>query len=213
MCSRHNERHCKRKRMSFEERHRCILDAALKLFSRLGFHGTTTRKLAREAGVNEALLYRHFQSKETILLALLSESQGRLDPQALRAAVEGLPPPEALSKLLTFVAEFTGKFQHHNTIVMSQIRNSPEAQEVFRGMIEERVYVFFPLFEKWRREGVIREIHPAALFRIIVGSFVMYYHTQPIMAGTDLDISLETMVSALQTLILKDPPIQGEAIQ
>jgi len=202
-----------KRRMSTEERRRCILDAALKLFSRRGYHGTTTRALAREVGVNEAILYRHFQSKEVILLALLSESQGRIDPYGLRAAVENLPPREAVVELLRFVAEFTRKFKDHNAILFSQIRNSDEAREVFRAMIEERVRVLFPLFKQWREAGVVREIEHAALFRIVIGTFVMFHHTAPIMSGTDLDISLDSMINALQTLILKDSPAAGEAIR
>jgi AcrR family transcriptional regulator len=48
-----------------------ILEAAAQTFSREGIQGATTRQIAREAGVNEVTLFRHFKSKEQLLGAVL----------------------------------------------------------------------------------------------------------------------------------------------
>src|ERR1041385_270803 len=58
-------------RMSFEERQCRILTAVRKVFARKGLQGTTTRELAKEAGVSEALLYKHYPSKEALYQAML----------------------------------------------------------------------------------------------------------------------------------------------
>src|SRR3990172_11475526 len=47
-----------------------ILAAALRLFSRNGFHGTSIRVLARSVGLTEAAIYYHFPSKSAIVEAL-----------------------------------------------------------------------------------------------------------------------------------------------
>ena len=52
--------------MSAEQTRDRILDAALKLFSQKGFLGATTRGIARDAGVAEVTLFRHFGSKEKL---------------------------------------------------------------------------------------------------------------------------------------------------
>src|SRR5580704_19557347 len=44
-----------------------ILDAAERVFSRDGFQGATTREIAREAGVNEVTLFRHFRTRDDLL--------------------------------------------------------------------------------------------------------------------------------------------------
>lgn len=49
---------------------RRILVAALRLFSRNGFHGTSIRGLARSVGLSEAAIYYHFPSKRAIVRAL-----------------------------------------------------------------------------------------------------------------------------------------------
>jgi AcrR family transcriptional regulator len=58
-------------RMSCDERKEKILAAVRKIFSRKGVEGVTTRELAKEAGVSEALLYKHYPSKEALYRAML----------------------------------------------------------------------------------------------------------------------------------------------
>src|SRR5277367_936671 len=48
-----------------------LLDAAADTFGRDGIRGATTREIARQAGVNEVTLFRHFKSKEQLLRAVL----------------------------------------------------------------------------------------------------------------------------------------------
>ena len=48
-----------------------ILNAALKLFAEDGFKGTSTSKIAKEAGVSEGLIFRHFKNKNGLLAAVL----------------------------------------------------------------------------------------------------------------------------------------------
>jgi AcrR family transcriptional regulator len=56
----------KKKRLSAEQRKTAIVQAALPLFARKGYAETTTKDLARAAGVSEPLLYKHFPSKEAL---------------------------------------------------------------------------------------------------------------------------------------------------
>jgi TetR/AcrR family transcriptional regulator, transcriptional repressor of aconitase len=77
-------------RMRGEDRRESILRAALPVFAKQGFANTTTKDLAEAAGVSEALLYRHFPSKESLYEAiqelgcaehdLLVEKLGQLPP-------------------------------------------------------------------------------------------------------------------------------------
>jgi len=61
------------KRLTSEERREAIIRAALEVFSKVGFHGATTKALAKAAGVSEALIFRHFPSKEELYAAMQSE--------------------------------------------------------------------------------------------------------------------------------------------
>lgn len=57
------------RRMSGDERREAIVRAARTLFAEKGFDGATTRDLANAAGVSEALLYKHFPSKDSLYAA------------------------------------------------------------------------------------------------------------------------------------------------
>lgn len=61
-----------RKRLPATDRRQEIVQSALKVFATKGFAGATTREIAEAAGVSEALLYRHFESKEAIYRELAS---------------------------------------------------------------------------------------------------------------------------------------------
>lgn len=61
------------KRIPGTERRDLILAAARRVFSRSGFHGAKTMQIAREAGVSEALVYRHFPSKLSLYRAVLRQ--------------------------------------------------------------------------------------------------------------------------------------------
>src|SRR5215475_13303577 len=50
-----------------------ILAAASRVFARQGFHRTTVREVAREAGIADGTIYLYFASKQELLLALLGE--------------------------------------------------------------------------------------------------------------------------------------------
>jgi AcrR family transcriptional regulator len=58
---------------SVDQTRRRLLDAAAHTFSRDGIQGATTRGIAKEAGVNEVTLFRHFKSKEQLLGAVVEK--------------------------------------------------------------------------------------------------------------------------------------------
>jgi AcrR family transcriptional regulator len=85
--------------MSGAERKAAIVRAALPLFAQKGFARTTTRDLAKAAGVSEPLLYRHFPSKEALYLAIQNSSCRGFDPDVNRLLA--LPPSTATLVELT----------------------------------------------------------------------------------------------------------------
>ena len=50
-----------------------IMQASIQLFVQRGFHNTSTRMIAEQAGVSEGLIFRHFRSKDALLDSLLQQ--------------------------------------------------------------------------------------------------------------------------------------------
>jgi AcrR family transcriptional regulator len=70
-------------RLPAAERRQAILEAASRMFSSGSYAGTTTAEIAREAGVSEPILYRHFASKSDLWCACLDGAWARF-----RAGIE-----------------------------------------------------------------------------------------------------------------------------
>ena len=63
--------------MSAEDRRAQIIAAARRLFAHRGFDATTTREIATEAGISDALIYRYFPDKQALLRAIVDEGIDR----------------------------------------------------------------------------------------------------------------------------------------
>lgn len=74
-------------RQPTEARRQQIADAALKVIAQQGLGRFTTQAIAAEVGITDGTLFRHFASKEEIVLAALDRVEERL--------FEGFPPPDA----------------------------------------------------------------------------------------------------------------------
>ena len=63
-----------KQRLSAGERRQVVLDTACRVFSQSSYRGATTAEIARESGISEPILYRHFGSKRDLYLACLEEA-------------------------------------------------------------------------------------------------------------------------------------------
>ncbi|HEY5744054.1 MAG TPA: TetR/AcrR family transcriptional regulator [Terrimicrobiaceae bacterium] len=84
-----------------------ILTAARELFAARGFKGTTTAAIARNAGLNEALIFRHFPAKQDLFTAIL---RNKLEEESLARIIDAaecrsVPVEEALRLVAQRFAE------------------------------------------------------------------------------------------------------------
>src|SRR4029078_10382413 len=90
-----------------------ILDAARRVFLRDGTAGTRMQEIAREAGVNQALLHYYFRSKERLSTAVFQQIAGRIFP----TIAEVLMGPSSLDeKIARLVATYVETLSPHHII-------------------------------------------------------------------------------------------------
>src|SRR5262245_43438646 len=75
-------------RMAAEDRRRQIIEVAVRLFSQKGFRGTTTKEIALAAGVNEAIIFRHFATKSELYAAIIDRKANSAELQALQSSLD-----------------------------------------------------------------------------------------------------------------------------
>src|SRR5438270_2751155 len=81
-----------RARMTAEARKLAIVQAAMPLFARKGFAETTTKDLAKAAGVSEPLIYKHFPSKEALYVEIQNYSCSGIEIEPIAQRLNDLKP-------------------------------------------------------------------------------------------------------------------------
>ena len=88
------------------ERREAILRAAEKMFAREGYHGTTMRDIAAEAGATLALIVYHFGTKLALYVAIFESRQYvNLERIARLEAIEDLHAPDALEQIVSALTD------------------------------------------------------------------------------------------------------------
>ena len=96
------------------ERTEQIVEAAIAVFSRLGFHKARMDDIAREAGVSKGTLYWYFESKDAITKALLQ----RLCEQEVQEATTMLVAEGSVSeRLLALTRQLAGRFEQQEKLI------------------------------------------------------------------------------------------------
>jgi len=78
----------RKSRMPADDRHRQLLRSAIDCFARNGFGGTKTKDIAAAAGVSEAILFRHFATKEDLYHAILDMKEDQEAANSLKVLIE-----------------------------------------------------------------------------------------------------------------------------
>src|SRR5260370_19128966 len=114
-------------RLDSDERRKAIVRTAVLLLARKGFAGTTTRELAEAAGISEALLFRHFPSKQLLYREIL------------RLGCEGDPALEKLATLQPSTASLI-------CMVRFMVRRFLMGGEAERAELDPRLRLFLHTF-------------------------------------------------------------------
>jgi AcrR family transcriptional regulator len=159
-----------------ETRRQQILDAALRCFSRDGFHNTTTADIVRESGVSQGALYLYFATKEDIILALADDRhQNEAIINAL--AQREQDPVQGLLSLIELYADGLAdqtRLDARRVGIQgwAEALRSPRIHEsVIEGLNTVRAAIV-RLIERGQHTGQIRpEIDAEALSRVLIALF------------------------------------------
>ena len=166
-------------RMAGDARKLQILRVAVSLFSQRGFRGTTTKEIAQAAGVSEAMVFRHFATKEELYAAILDHkacAEGPIDPEQMVADAIKNKDDQAVFEGLA-----VGALEHHEgdpefqrLLLHSALEQHELAQMFFENFVR-RVYEFLgDYLEQRQRDGAMIKMNPAIIVRAFVG-MVMHH--------------------------------------
>jgi TetR/AcrR family transcriptional regulator len=162
-----------------------ILDAALREFSSLGMAGARMDQIAAAAGVNKALLYYHFDSKENLYAAALEMIAGRVRDQSMSVFLLKVSPGERLirSALNHFDRILTqGEFQ---SLMQQEMMRMHQGEASAMSIVVKRVFAPMQAMQQSMvREGIVSgELINADWMQIhlsTLGANVFYFLAAPV---------------------------------
>lgn len=137
-----------------------ILDASLRLFSDKGFARTSVRDIAQAAGITDAAIYYHFDSKRDLFEALLDERGFTSALESLeRAEVSerNIAPREAVVSLATGALEFIYQNKDLMKVLMLEAMAEDEvAAEEYRALVERWERALARILRHYAERGLLR---------------------------------------------------------
>jgi AcrR family transcriptional regulator len=164
-------------RMTAEDRRLQILRVAVSLFSQRGFGGTTTKEIAQAAGVSEAMVFRHFATKQELYTAILDHkacSGDAMNPEEMVAEALQEKDDRAVFERLAL-----GALQHHECdpefqrLLLHSALEGHELAQMFFEKFVRRVYELLGGYITDRqRDGAMVNIDPAIAVRAFIGMII-----------------------------------------
>lgn len=171
-------------RMTGDARRAQILQTAVDLFSQRGFKGTTTKEIAKASGVSEAMVFRHFASKDELYAAIL-HNKGCQDGVQRFPWEENEVLAEAIRQKDDFAVFYNLAInaldKHHEDVGFMRLLfysalEEHDLAERFFGEFVARIYGFIGGYiEERQRDGAFREFEPKIAVRAFMG--MMIHHS------------------------------------
>ncbi len=147
------------RRLSAEERRKQILKSAIRVFAQMTYHGATTKRIAEEAEITEALIYRYFGSKRALFTEAIVHTCDRL-VMGLETEIERNrdKPVTALTNCFVYYATVLERNQEMAKmifLVMSEL-DEEDVRETYLPY-QERVLKFTAeTIDYWHEQGFLR---------------------------------------------------------
>ncbi|HWG22137.1 MAG TPA: TetR/AcrR family transcriptional regulator [Terracidiphilus sp.] len=162
-----------------------ILDAALSEFAAHGMAGARTERIAAAAGVNKALLYYYFESKEKLYAAALEMSAGRIRDSSMEVFLRGGTAGErVLRTALNHFDRILGQQEFQSLMQQEMIRLHKGESDAMSILVNR---VFAPLTTMYQalvREGIasgeLIDVDWLQMHLATLGANVFYFLSAPI---------------------------------
>jgi AcrR family transcriptional regulator len=176
-------------RFSAADRREQILDVATGLFAQQGFRGTTTRLIAERAAVNEALIFRHFPSKEELYWAVIERKIVTSAPRERmqQNLVAGGDDLDILSLVAFQVLERRSKDHTLSRLLLfSALEKHELSERFFRNYVADYFEVLARFVRKGIAAGRFRLVDPLLAARGFLGMVIYHSWIQELYGGKNV---------------------------
>jgi TetR/AcrR family transcriptional regulator len=173
-------------RYSAADRKEQILDVATPLFARQGYQGTTTKQIAERARINEALIFRHFPSKDHLYWAVIQRkiSTARAREQLREKLNINTDDVDLFTEIAAEILERRAKDQSLSRLLLfSALENHKLSSRFFRTYVAEYYEVLAGFIRERIERGEFRKVDPLLAARGFLGMVIYYSWVQELFGG------------------------------
>ena len=153
-----------------EDKRRQLLDAAVRVFARKGFHASRVGDIAEEAGVAHGLLYHYFESKDQVLEAVFHENWSVLLARIANVEETDEPAADQLRHIATIVLRTWLHLPDVVRVVIREFGRSPELAERL-GELTQPIDAIQRVIERGVERGEFRkDVDPRFAAAVVYGS-------------------------------------------
>jgi TetR/AcrR family transcriptional regulator len=197
-----------------------IFDAAQTVFVKKGFEGARMEEIAKEAGINKALLHYYYRTKEKLFKAIFTRVFNHFVPRIITFIESDAP---LFSKIEFFIGTYIDLIMQNpyipNFIISELNRNPDNIAEMLgnaTGLVKDKAFKkFAELIHIEIKNGTIRPISPEHLIVNIIGLCIFPVISRPIIQGIifennkdDYKIFLESRKKEVTSFIINSIKIE-----
>ena len=184
-----------------------IIEAAGKILTVSGVSGLTIKNLAKEMKFSESAIYRHFTSKEEIIIVMLDYVSGIIDQRLNNAILVDDDPESKFKAIFQSQFNFFSNNPHFVVAVFSDgfMEESQRINEIIIKLMAVKVKHLMPIIMEGQQKVIFTNtVTTDELMSIVMGTFRLLMYKWRI-ANFEFDIKRngENMVQSLLTLIKK----------
>jgi TetR/AcrR family transcriptional regulator, fatty acid metabolism regulator protein len=152
------------------DRRRLLLDAAVRVFARAGYHDCRVDDIAREAGVAHGLLYHYFSSKEEVLETIFRETWSQMLSAVRDVERSGEPALVQVRKVAAIVLRSWARDPDLIRVLVREITRSPHLQREVRE-IQQAFVALERIVKRGQDEGEFRDdLDPRLASQVLYGA-------------------------------------------
>ena len=159
--------------MEITERQHELITAAGKILTASGIHGLTIKNLAKEMKFSESAVYRHFASKEDIIIGMLTYLAGNMDQRFQSVSAIGGSVEERFRALFESQFVFFNQHPHFAVAVFSDglLEETKNINQIIIKLMQLNMKYLLPVIMQGQQEGVFtKSVTTEDLMHVIMGS-------------------------------------------
>jgi TetR/AcrR family transcriptional regulator len=162
-----------------------VFDSAATQFAKGGFDGVSVDDIARDAGVNKAMIYYHFADKLALYRAVLADGLSRMGATVNAIATSNDAPATKLDRFIDAFVRMTETRPWMPALMLREIaEGAPRLDAGTMSHMRVVITSFASILKQGQESGAFRRIHPILAYESVIGPIIINAARERVAAQT-----------------------------